>query len=74
MIATRDSLFNPEENRNMMTPDNSEQMIQAEVRACKSAIRLDPESQKHDDSGHSSAPIPAAVDQSAAVPGGSPGL
>lgn len=57
----------------MFTPDNSESMIQREVSSVKSAVRLDPESQKHNDSGHSSAPIPDAVDQSAAVPGGSPG-
>jgi hypothetical protein len=57
----------------MMMGDNSKSMIDSEVAACKSAIRLDPESQKHDDSGHSSAPDPGAVDQSAAVPGGSPG-
>jgi hypothetical protein len=57
----------------MMTPDNSESMIQAEVRACKSATRLDAESQGQPDDGHSSGPDPGSVDQAAAVPGGSPG-
>lgn len=57
----------------MMTPDNKEAMINAEVAACKAATRLDPDNQGQDDDGHSSAPDPGSVDQSAAVPGGSPG-
>lgn len=58
----------------MMQGDNSKAMIDREVAACKSSVRLDPGSQQHNDSGHSSAPIPAAVEQSAAVPNGSPGV
>jgi hypothetical protein len=57
----------------MFTPDNSDAMIAKEVAACKSAVRLDPGSQGQPDDGHSSAPDPGSVDQSAAVPGGSPG-
>jgi len=57
----------------MMQGDNSKAMIDREVAACKSSIRLDPSNQMQPDSGHSSAPIPAAVEQSDAVPGGSPG-
>ena len=57
----------------MMTPDNSKAMIDKEVAACKRTTRLDPSNQMQPDSGHSSAPDPGAVDQSAAVPGGSPG-
>jgi hypothetical protein len=57
----------------MITPDNSDAMIAREVSACKAAVHLDPESQKQDDDGHASAPDPGSVDQSAAVPGGSPG-
>lgn len=57
----------------MFTSDDSKAAIDREVAACKSAVRLDTENQMHDDSGHSSAPIPSAVDQSAAVPSGSPG-
>jgi len=57
----------------MMTPDTSDSMIASEVSACKSATRLDPESQGQDDDGHSSAPDPGAVSQADAVPSGSPG-
>jgi len=58
----------------MFTPDNKEAMIQAACRECKSAVRLDPDSQSPEYSGHESAPDPGSVDQSAAVPGGSPGI
>lgn len=57
----------------MMQSDNSKAMCEQEISRCKSAVRLSPENQKQDDSGASSAPDPGAVDQSAAVPGGSPG-
>lgn len=57
----------------MMTPDNSASMIASAVSSCKSAVRLTPETQDQPDSGRSAAPDPGSVDQSAAVPSGSPG-
>jgi len=57
----------------MFTPDNSKSMIDAAVAAAKASVQLDPESQSQPDDGHRSAPDPGSVDQSAAVPGGSPG-
>jgi len=57
----------------MITPDNAASQVMSKCAAIKSAVRLDPESQYQDDDGHASAPDPGSVDQSAAVPGGSPG-
>ena len=53
--------------------DNSLSMVQSAANQCKSAVKLSPDNQKQDTSGHSSAPMPPAVSQSAAVPSGSPG-
>jgi hypothetical protein len=54
----------------MFEKDNSESMIQAKVSEMKSAVRLDPESQSPEYSGHESADYGPGPDKSAAGPHG----
>lgn len=54
-------------------PDGKEGMIYSEVMKCRKSTKLSPDNQMHEFGGQYSAPDPGGPDQSAAVPGGSPG-
>lgn len=51
-----------------MESDKSQSMCQAAVNEAKNSVRLEESGQQQPESGHNSAPMPAAASQSAAAP------